>query len=198
MIRQQFLDYCQGLKQALDAIPTDAAEKFLQLLESAYLEGRQVFIMGNGGSGSSASHAAGDLNKGVSCGREKRFRVMSLNDSMATVTAYANDVSYSQAYVEQLKNFLNRGDLVIGISGSGNSPSILKAIEYANQQGAVTVGLCGFSGGKLAAMAQFPVHVPVNDMQKVEDIHMMLFHVAMQVLCARLDAPAMAPSGPAC
>ena len=198
MIRQQFLDYCQGLKQALDAIPTDAAEKFLQLLESAYLENRQVFIMGNGGSGSSASHAAGDLNKGVSYGREKRFRVMSLNDNMATVTAYANDVSYSDAYVEQLKNFLNRGDLVIGISGSGNSLSILKAIEYANQQGAVTVGLTGFSGGKLAAMAQVPVHVPVNDMQMVEDIHMMLFHVAMQVLCARMDAPAQAPCGPAC
>jgi D-sedoheptulose 7-phosphate isomerase len=198
MIRQQFLDYCQGLKQALDTIPTDAAEKFLQLLESAYLEGRQVFIMGNGGSGSSASHAAGDLNKGVSYGREKRFRVMSLNDNMATVTAYANDVSYSEAYVEQLKNFLNRGDLVIGISGSGNSPSILNAIEYANQQGAVTVGMCGFSGGKLARLAQVPVHVPVNDMQMVEDIHMMLFHVAMQVLCARADAPARAPAGPAC
>lgn len=192
MIRQQFLDYCQGLKQALDAIPTPAAEKFLQLLESAYLEGRQVFIMGNGGSGSTASHAAGDLNKGVSYGREKRFRVMSLNDNMATVTAYANDVAYSEAYVEQLKNFLNPGDLVIGISGSGNSPSILKAIEYANQHGATTVGLCGFSGGKLAAQAQVPVHIPVNDMQKVEDIHMMLFHVAMQVLCSRADAPAQA------
>jgi D-sedoheptulose 7-phosphate isomerase len=198
MIRQQFLDYCQGLKQALDVIPTDAAEKFLQLLENAYLEGRQVFIMGNGGSGASASHAAGDLNKGVSYGREKRFRVMSLNDNMATVTAYANDVSYSEAFVEQLKNFLNPGDLVIGISGSGNSSSILKAIEYANQHGAITVGLSGFSGGKLAGMAQVPVNIPVNDMQKVEDIHMMLFHVAMQVLCARMDAPARAPSGAAC
>jgi D-sedoheptulose 7-phosphate isomerase len=193
MIRQQFLDYCQGLKEALDAIPTEAAEKFLQLLEAAYLEGRQVFIMGNGGSGASASHAAGDLNKGVSYGREKRFRVISLNDNMATLTAYANDVSYSEAFVEQLKNFLNSGDVVIGISGSGNSPSILKAVEYANQRGAITVGMCGFRGGKLAGMAQVPVH----DMQKVEDIHMMLFHVAMQVLCARLDAPAPASSGPA-
>ena len=179
-------------------IPADAVEKFLQLLEGAYQDGRQVFLLGNGGSGATASHAAADLNKGVSYGREKRFRVMSLNDNMATLTAYANDVSYSDAYVEQLKNFLNRGDLVIGISGSGNSLSVLKAIEYANQQGAVTVGLCGFGGGKLAAMAQVPVHVPVNDMQKVEDIHMMLFHVAMQVLCARIDAPATAPAGRAC
>lgn len=198
MLRQQFLDYCQGLKAALDAIPTDAAERFLKHLESAYLEGRQVFIMGNGGSGSSASHAAGDLNKGVSYGREKRFRVISLNDNMATLTAYANDVSYSEAFVEQLKNFLNSGDLVIGISGSGNSPSILKAVEYANQHGAVTIGLCGFGGGKLAAMAQVPVHVPVNDMQKVEDVHMMLFHVAMQVLCARADSCAQGASGSAC
>jgi len=194
MIRQQFLDYCQDLKKALDAIPTDAAEKFLQHLESAYLDGRQVFIMGNGGSGSSASHAAGDLNKGVSYGRQKRFRVMSLNDNMATVTAYANDVAYSEAFVEQLKNFLNPGDLVIGISGSGNSPSILKAIEYANQQGAVTVGMCGFTGGKLAGMARLPVHIPVHDMQKVEDIHMMLFHVAMQVLCSRADVSAQQPA----
>jgi D-sedoheptulose 7-phosphate isomerase len=198
MIREQFLDYCQGLKSALDAIPADAVEKFLQLLESAYQDGRQVFLLGNGGSGATASHAAADLNKGVSYGREKRFRVMSLNDNMATLTAYANDVAYSDAYVEQLKNFLNRGDLVIGISGSGNSLSVLKAIEYANQQGAVTVGLCGFGGGKLAAMAQVPVHVPVNDMQKVEDIHMMLFHVAMQVLCARMDASAPAPAARAC
>ncbi len=105
MIRQMFLDYTQGLKQALDAIPTDAAEKFLQLLESAYLDGRQVFLMGNGGSGASASHAAGDLNKGVSYGREKRFRVISLNDNLATLTAYANDVSYVDVFIEQLKNF---------------------------------------------------------------------------------------------
>jgi D-sedoheptulose 7-phosphate isomerase len=198
MIRQQFLDYRQDLKRALDAIPADATEKFLQALESAYQEERQVFLLGNGGSGSSASHAAADLNKGVSYGREKRFRVISLNDNMATVTAYANDVSYTEVFVEQLKNFLHPGDVVIGISGSGNSSNVLKAIEYANRQGAITVGLCGFDGGKLAGLAQLPVHIPVNDMQKVEDIHMMLFHVAMQVLCARADGPAGAHTGSAC
>lgn len=198
MLREQFLDYTQGLKEALDAIPTDAAEKFLQLLESAYLEGRQVFLMGNGGSGASASHAAGDLNKGVSYGREKRFRVISLNDNMATLTAYANDVSYTDAFVEQLKNFLRPGDLVIALSGSGNSPNVLKAVEYANQHGAVTVGLTGFSGGKLKGLAQVPLHVPVNDMQKVEDIHMMMFHVAMQVLCAKADAAGQTAASRAC
>jgi D-sedoheptulose 7-phosphate isomerase len=197
MFRQQFLDYRQDLKRALDAIPEDATDKFLQILESAYRDERQVFLLGNGGSGSSASHAAADLNKGVSYGREKRFRVMSLNDNLATLTAYANDVSYADVFVEPLKNFLNPGDVVIGISGSGNSSNVLKAIEYANRRGAITVGLCGYDGGKLAGLAQVPVHIPVNDMQKVEDIHMMLFHVAMQVLCAQQDVPAVAPSGPA-
>jgi D-sedoheptulose 7-phosphate isomerase len=192
MVRHQFLTYCQELKQALDLIPADAAERFLQLLEAAYLEERQVFLMGNGGSGASASHAAADLNKGVSYGREKRFRVISLNDNLATLTAYANDVSYVDVFVEQLKNFLRPGDLVIALSGSGNSANVVKAIEYANQHGATTVGLTGFTGGKLAQIAQVPLHVPVHDMQKVEDIHMMLFHVAMQVLCARLNAPAEA------
>jgi D-sedoheptulose 7-phosphate isomerase len=198
MIRQMFLDYTAGLKEALDLIPADAAEKFLQLLETAYVENRQVFLMGNGGSGASASHAACDLNKGVSYGREKRFRVISLNDNLATLTAYANDVSYLDIFVEQLKNFLHPGDVVVAISGSGNSPNVLKAIEYANQQGAVTVGLTGFNGGKLATLAKVPVHIPVHDMQKVEDIHMMLFHVAMQVLCVRANTATGANAGPAC
>jgi len=198
MIHQQFLAYCRGLKEALDLIPADRAVKFFELLERAYLEGRQVFIMGNGGSGSTAAHAAADLNKGVSYGREKRFRVISLNDNMATLTAYANDVAYTDVFVEQLKNFLHSGDLVIGISGSGNSPNVLKAVEYANQQGAMTVGLTGFSGGKLAGLAQVPLHVPVHDMQKVEDIHMMLFHIAMQILCARADTVGNKPAAGSC
>ena len=108
MIREQFLDYCQGLKQALDAIPTDAAERFLQLLETAYREGRQVFLMGNGGSGATASHAAGDLNKGVSYGREKRFRVISLNDNLATLTAYANNVSSGMCLSSSLRTSFAR------------------------------------------------------------------------------------------
>jgi D-sedoheptulose 7-phosphate isomerase len=198
VIRQHFLDYCQGLKQALDAVAADAVEEFVELLEKACQEGRQVFLMGNGGSGSTASHAAADLNKGVSFGRPQRFRAICLNDSLATLTAYANDVSYEDVFVEPLKNLLHPGDVVIGISGSGNSPNVLKAIDYANQQGAITVGFCGFQGGKLVRLAHLPLLVPVEDMQKVEDIHLMIFHVAMQVLCARMGAPAEAPPGPAC
>ena len=186
MIRNYLEDYCTGLSKALEKVPQDRFEEFVQLLESAYHDGRQVFFMGNGGSGSTASHIACDLNKGVSYGREQRFRVISLNDNAATLTAYANDVSYEDVFIEPLKNFLRPGDLVVGISGSGNSPNVLKAIGYANAHGAHTVGLCGFDGGKLAGMVHTPVLAPVHDMQKAEDVHMILLHVVMQVLHTRL------------
>jgi len=186
MIREHFVDYCAGLSKTLQNVSQDRFEEFVRLLESACQEGRQVFFMGNGGSGATASHFACDLNKGVSYGRPKRFRVISLNDNLATLSAYANDVSYEDVFVEQLKNFLHPDDLVVGISGSGNSPNVLKAIAYANSLGAHTVGLCGFDGGKLAGAVRTPVLAPVHDMQKAEDAHMVLLHVAMQVLCARL------------
>ncbi len=187
MIREYLLDYCKGLSKALNDVSPERFEEFVQLLETAYQEERQVFLMGNGGSGSTASHIACDLNKGVSYGRQKRFRVICLNDNLATVTAYANDVSYGDAFVEQLKNFLRSGDVVVGISGSGNSLNVLKAIDYANSHGAHTVGMCGFDGGKLGGMVRIPVLVPVRDMQKAEDAHMVLFHVVMQVLCVRIQ-----------
>jgi D-sedoheptulose 7-phosphate isomerase len=187
MIREYLVDYCAALSKALEGVSPERFEAFVQLLENAYQEGRQVFFMGNGGSGSTASHFACDLNKGVSYGLEKRFRVMSLNDNPATLTAYANDVSYQDVFVEQLRNFLRPGDLVVGISGSGNSPNVLKAIAYANSIGANTVGLCGFDGGKLAGAVRTPLLAPVHDMQKAEDVHMILLHVAMQVLCTRLQ-----------
>jgi D-sedoheptulose 7-phosphate isomerase len=188
MIREYLVDYSTGLSKALEGVSPERFEEFVQLLESAYQDGRRVFFMGNGGSGSTASHFACDLNKGVSYGRQKRFQVISLNDNLATLTAYANDVSYEDVFVEQLKNFLRPGDLVVGISGSGNSPNVLKAIAYANGLGAHTVGLCGFDGGKLARTVRTPLLAPVHDMQKAEDIHMILLHVVMQLLCSRLQA----------
>lgn len=191
MMREWLYQYCEGLKQALEALPGQAFEELVSVLEQAYQDGRQVFLMGNGGSAATASHAACDLNKSVSYGLEKRFRVLCLNDNVPTALAYANDVSYEEIFVEPLKNFLRPGDVVIGISGSGNSPNVLKAIAYANRQGAHTVGLAGFQGGKLAAMVRTPLVVRVDDMQKVEDLHLVLFHVLTQVLCARLHAPAL-------
>ena len=187
MIREYLSEYCAGLSKALEGVSPERFEEFVYLLENAYQEERQVFFMGNGGSALTASHITCDLNKGVSYGRQKRFRVICLNDNLATVSAYANDVSYAEAFVEQLKNFLRPGDVVVGISGSGNSSNVLKAIDYANSHGAHTVGLCGFNGGKLAGMVRTPILAPVQDMQKAEDVHMILFHVVMQVLCARMQ-----------
>jgi D-sedoheptulose 7-phosphate isomerase len=186
MIQEYLTDYCAGLSKALDGVSRERFQEFIHLLEDAFHHDRQVFFLGNGGSGSTASHFVCDLNKGVSYGRSKRFRGISLNDNLATMTAYANDVAYEDVFVEQLKNFLQPGDLVVGLSGSGNSPNVLKAIDYANSHGAHTVGLCGFDGGKLAAAVRTPLLAPVRDMQKAEDAHMILLHVAMQVLCTRL------------
>jgi len=189
MIREFFTEYRAELGSTLDNLPLERFEEFVHLLESAYQQERQVFLMGNGGSGATASHIASDFIKGVSYGLEKRFRATCLNDNVATMMAYANDVSYEEIFVEPLKNFLRPGDLVIGLSGSGNSPNVLKAIDYANSHGAHTVGLSGFSGGKLARLARTSLVVPVNDMQKSEDIHLILLHAAFQILCARLRTP---------
>ena len=195
MIRQFLTEYCAELGATLAKLPLERFEEFVVLLESAYREERQVFMLGNGGSGSTASHIVCDLVKGVSYGLPKRFRAICLNDNVPTLMAYANDLSYEEIFVEPLKNFLHPGDLVIGLSGSGNSPNVLKAIDYANQHGAHTVGLSGFGGGKLAKLAHTSVVAPVNDMQKSEDTHLILLHAAFQVLCARLRSPSAPPAG---
>lgn len=134
-----FLDdienYFSMLKGAIDVVDRESINTVINLLEKAYQGERQVFIMGNGGSASTASHLACDFNKGLSYGKRKRFKVISLNDNLPTLLAYANDVSYEEVFVEQLRNFFNPEDYVIGISGSGNSPNVIKAIEYANQNG---------------------------------------------------------------
>jgi len=193
MIAEQLSAYAEGLKKSLDSVPVDKFEELVHLMESSTEEGRQVFVMGNGGSGSTASHMVCDLNKGVSFGLEKRLRVICLNDNVATILAYANDVSYDEVFVEQLKNFLRPGDVVIGISGSGNSLNVLKAIRYANEAGGHTVGLTGFDGGKLAKEVKTSLWVNVHDMQKAEDVHLILFHVLMQILCERLHASVEPP-----
>ena len=178
-----YLDYVSEFQKAALTVDPQAFAAFVQCMEEARDNGQTIYTFGNGGSGSSASHVVCDINKGASYGKPKRFKMVCLNDNIATILAYANDVAYSEVFVEQLKNFLQPGDLVIGISGSGNSPNVLKAIEYANQNGGKTFGFCGFGGGKLAGLAQNSLVVHSNDMQKVEDLHMMVFHMAMQVLC---------------
>ncbi len=172
--------YLAGLKQILDAFDHEGFEAMIRALLKAREQGALIFVMGNGGSASTASHWVCDMNKGCSPGESGRFRMICLNDSISTMLAYANDLCYADVFVEPLKNFFNPGDVVIGISGSGNSENVLRAVAWAREHGGVTVGLTGFSGGKLAGMVDVPIVARVNDMQKVEDVHMIVVHMAMQ------------------
>lgn len=175
-------DYIERLKRTLDRFPHEQFEAMVEIFLAALRNKRTIFVMGNGGSGATASHWVCDINKECSYGCEQRFRMVCLNDNMPTILAYGNDVGYENIFVEQLKNFLEEGDVVIAISGSGNSKNVVKAIEYARSKGAITVGLVGYSGGKLLDLVQIPLHVQVEDMQIVEDVHMMVVHMTLQRL----------------
>jgi D-sedoheptulose 7-phosphate isomerase len=174
--------YFGKLKKVVDAIAVDEINRLMHLLVNALQEERQVFIMGNGGSAATASHFVCDFNKGLSWGKQKRFKMICLNDNVPTMMAYANDTSYEDVFVEPLKNYFRKGDLVIGISGSGNSSNVLNAIEWGNANGGVTIGLTGYNGGKLKEAAMYGVHINVDDMQIAEDLHMALDHCMLKIL----------------
>lgn len=172
--------YLLELSGIFSTINAKEFEHFIEELQDAFKRGSHIFICGNGGSASTASHFACDINKGVSYGKDKRFKIICLNDNIPTMLAYANDVSYDDVFVEQLKNFLVKDDLVIGISGSGNSENVLKAVRYANENGGKTFCICGYGGGKIKDTAQKSLVINSNDMQKVEDAHLIILHCAMQ------------------
>ncbi|MDP7355054.1 MAG: SIS domain-containing protein [Desulfobacterales bacterium] len=179
--------YLTELKEVLDNFNLGQFEKIVNLVLNAYEDKKQIFTMGNGGSASTASHFACDLNKGCCTNLEKKIKMICLNDNIPTLLAFANDVSYDVVFVEQLKNFLNPGDLVIGISVSGNSENVIKAIHHAKQNNGHTIGFSGFSGGKLARMVDVSFVAKVDDMQKIEDIHMILVHMIMQAIYSALQ-----------
>lgn len=174
--------YLEAVQKQLDLLDRDEINIFLQALVEARNSGRLVFIMGNGGSAATASHFVCDFNKGLSNGRDKDFRFICLNDNVPTVMALANDLGYEHVFVEQLKGMMRPGDLVVGISGSGNSANVVNALAWANENGGKTMALVGYDGGELKKIAACCVHVAVNDMQVVEDVHMILDHMAMRVL----------------
>lgn len=186
MIKEFAINYLKELKQVIDCLPLNKIEEFVEYLLEAYKGGHYIYIFGNGGGGATASHFTCDINKGSSSGLEKKFKVICLNDNIPTILAYANDMSYEDIFVEQLKNYLKPSDCVIGISGSGNSRNVIKAIEFANSISAKTFGITGYDGGRLSDLAHSSIIVKVNDMQKVEDIHMILFHITMQALQKKL------------
>lgn len=176
-------DYMKRHQDAVDLMNADEINSLMNVLVSARDEGRTIFIMGNGGSAATASHFTGDFNKGASVGKEHKFRFICLNDNIPTMMAYANDCSYEDVFVGPLQNFFEPGDVVIGISGSGNSGNVVKALEWANANDGITVGITGYSGGKVREISKVNVHIPVDDMQIAEDLHMMLDHCMMQIIC---------------
>ena len=178
--------YFGRLSAVLGRLSREDIVRVIRLLTDAYENGKQVVVMGNGGSATTASHMVTDFNKGVSYGRKKRFRMIALTDSIASIMAISNDISYDDVFVEQLKTYMNPGDYVIGISGSGNSKNVINAIDYANEHGGITIGWSGYSGGLLKQSARHNIHVDIEDMQITEDVHLILNHAMMQILCESL------------
>lgn len=175
-------NYIKAETTLLNGMDTAAVKKVLEAFLEAYEKEASIYVFGNGGSSSTASHLANDFNKGISEYMEKKFHVKCLNDNMATVLSVANDIGYQDIFSFQLKNKVKKGDLVIGISGSGNSQNVVEALKYAKEKGAVTIGWVGFDGGKVSEISDITFHVPVNDMQLVEDMHMVLTHLLMSVI----------------
>lgn len=179
---QDIAAYFQRLKSTVDRLSLTDINQVMTVLEQARDAGKMIFIMGNGGSAATASHYVCDFNKGISLNQEKKYKFLCLNDNLPSMMAYANDLSYDGIFVNALNTYFQSGDVVIGISGSGNSTNVLRAIEYANLHGGITIGLSGYDGGKLKRMARYNIHVPVDDMQITEDLHMVLDHCMMKIL----------------
>ena len=186
-------EYRQLLTDTLNRLDMAAVDAMVECFADAHARGATIFTMGNGGSGASASHAAGDFLKGASYGLDQRFKMICLNDNLPSMMAIANDIGWDDIFVEPLKNFLQPGDVVIGISGSGNSKNVLKAVDYAKAKGATVIGMTGFKGGKLREAADISIHSDAMDMEVAEDVHMAVFNMVKKVMMARLmgDAPSM-------
>ena len=169
--------YKSKLLDTLESVELDKVAEAIELLKRARDVGRHIFVCGNGGSASTASHFVTDMVKGASYNRNSRFRIMALTDSMPTITAYSNDVSYDCVFAEQLKNFAESGDVLICISSSGNSPNVLCATQYANSIGCQTIALTGRDGGKLGPVAKLHIGVAEPHVGRIEDSHLVICHM---------------------
>ena len=178
--------YLHLVKDTIDKLDQTQIEKAIEAFMRAYHSGSTIYIFGNGGSAATATHATGDFIKGASFGLEKRFRMISLVDNLPALMAIANDISYDDIFVEQLKNFLQPDDLVIGISGSGNSKNVVKAMEFARSKGVQCIAFCGFKGGAISKIGDIVIHSVAMDMEVAEDIHMIVFNVIKKEVIRRL------------
>ncbi len=187
MIKEKILDYYEKEIKTIRAMDFDEIARAVEAIKDAYERDATIYIFGNGGSASTASHFVCDFNKGISENHKRKFNMVSLNDNVATLMAIANDFSYDDVFSYQLTGRVKPTDLVIAISGSGNSRNIVKGVEYAKSVGCKVVGLTGFSGGRLKELADYNMHAEINDMQITEDIHMTLDHMMFRVLTEVLE-----------
>ena len=178
---KDILEYINLEKKILDSLDVSAINEMMQAILEAYQQEKRIYIFGNGGSSATASHYQNDFNKGLSENVQKKFNMVCLNNDLPTIMAIANDISFDEVFRYQLQGRIQPGELVIAISGSGNSANVINAVEYAKEQGNKVIGLCGYSGGKLKELADIPVHVDINNMQVVEDVHMILDHLMVTV-----------------
>ena len=187
-MKQWISDYIKTQKAAHDSIPVDGVAQLVEKLRVALKEDRQVFVFGNGGSAANASHFATDLGKGASDKLGKCFRVLSLNDNVPWMTALANDYSYEDVFVSQLKNYGKAGDIALGLSVSGNSPNCVKALDWAKQNGLRTVAMVGAKRGRMANVAEQVLVINDTHYGRVEDVQMHVLHMMCYAFVERADA----------
>lgn len=182
-------EYMTKLSEVINNIDFKEVERAMNAVVDTYDREGTIFIFGNGGSASTASHIVCDFNKGASIHLEKKFKFVCLNDNLATITAISNDCGYENIFSLPLEGQLKTGDMILAISGSGNSKNVIKAVEYAKSRGNKVIGLSGYNGGKLRELSDYKLHVDINDMQKAEDTHMIILHLMAQIIAKRFGHP---------
>src|SRR5258708_9490870 len=189
--------YFEEWERVMVSFPEEGTDQIADILVRAYDAGRTVYLCGNGGSAALASHFACDLGKGTAyCNGGKRLRVLSLTDNLPTLTAWANDSSYEDIFSEQLRNFVQPGDVAVAISGSGNSKNVLNALQVAREAGATTVGISGFQGGEMKSLCDICVIVPSNNMQIIEDLHLPIAPSIFRISLTPISPPTITASSP--
>lgn len=185
---QKLKDYIAEEREVIDSLNVNDISTVMNVLEETRKNHGRIYICGNGGSGATASHFVCDFNKGVGAVCKDKYQFICLNDNIPSMLAISNDISYDDVFSFQIDGVITKNDTFIGISGSGNSRNVVKAMEIANSAGANTIALCGYSGGKMKELAKHSVHVQSFNMQFCEDIHMMLDHMMMYVLYNELKS----------
>lgn len=175
-------NYIESVRETLLNINTNEIEKAINILLEATKNQKTIYCFGNGGSASTASHFSNDFNKILNSKVQNKFQFICLNDNIATIMAIANDISYDEVFNYQLQGHIKPGDIIIAISGSGNSKNVINAVNYGLKHGAIIIGLTGFDGGKLKQLSHVNLHVPINNMQITEDIHLLFNHLLISIL----------------